>query len=72
MPDGKTASFPATTSDDAIKLEWKHKLKLAEVQAALLGLGIAILVTLAFSYLLQAGYRALLYVIYGAEGRRCS
>ncbi len=67
LPDGKTATYPGTTSDEAIKIEWKHKLNMAEAQAALLGLGIAVLMTLICSYLLQASYRVLLYVIYGAK-----
>jgi hypothetical protein len=68
MPDGKTATYSGNTSDEAIKAEWKHKLKIATAKAALLGFGVAVLVTVVFSYLLQASYRALLYVIYGANG----
>jgi len=67
MPNGKTATFPATISDAAIKVEWKRQLQIAETKAALFGLGIAFPATLAFSYLLQGVYRALLYVIYGAK-----
>jgi hypothetical protein len=67
MPGGKIATYPGTTSDEAIKAEWKHKFNAATTKAALLGLVIAVLVTMAFSYLLQASYRALLYVIYGAK-----
>lgn len=67
MPDGKVATYPGTTSDDTIKAEWQHKLNVAHERAASLGLEIAILVTLIFSYLLQGIYRAGLYVIYGAK-----
>lgn len=69
MPDGKTATYPGTTSDVAIEAEWKHKLSIATAKAALFGFGIAVLVTLLFGYLLQAAYRALVYVIYGAKAR---
>ena len=67
MPDGKTVAYPGTTSDEAIKAEWRHKLNIATAKAALSGFGIALLVTVIFSYLLQASYRELLYVIYGAK-----
>ena len=67
MPDGKITTYPGTTSDEAIKADWQHKLSTATHKALILGFMIAVLVTLAFSYLLQASYRALLYVIYGAK-----
>lgn len=67
MPDGKTATYPGTTSDDVIKADWQHRLDIATRKALILGFVIAVLVTLAFSYLLQASYRAFLYVIYGAK-----
>ncbi|HTV09395.1 MAG TPA: hypothetical protein VMD97_10165 [Candidatus Aquilonibacter sp.] len=67
MPNGKTATFSGNTSDEAIKAEWKHQLHLAFAKAALIGFGIAVLVTVALSYLLQAAYRVLLYVIYGTK-----
>ena len=69
MPDGKTATYPEATSDETIMAEWRHKLHMAEIRAAWLGFCIATLVTVLFSYLLQASYRALLYVIYGAKAR---
>jgi|GEM_PF-6129170 len=69
MPDGKTATYPGTTSDEVIEAEWKHKLNIATAKAALFGFGIALLVGVLLSYLLQAAYRALVYVIYGAKAR---
>lgn len=67
MPDGKTATFPGTISDEAIKAEWTHKFNAMDTESVWFGLGIAVLVTVLFSYLLQSAYRALLYVIYGAR-----
>lgn len=67
MPDGKTTTYLGTTSDETIKAEWRRKLNIATTKAALLGFGIAVLLTLIFSYLLQVGYRVVLYVIYGAK-----
>jgi hypothetical protein len=67
MPNGKTATFGGDSSDEAIKAEWKHQLDLALTKAALIGFGMAILATAGLSYLLQAAYRAVLYVIYGAR-----
>ncbi|MBN9615620.1 MAG: hypothetical protein J0G35_08615 [Acidobacteriales bacterium] len=52
LPNGENATYPGTTSDEAIKIEWKHKRNIAEAQAALLGLGIAVLMAVIFSYLL--------------------
>jgi hypothetical protein len=66
MPDGKTVTYPGITSDETVKAEWKHRLNVATTKAALLGFAIAVLTTVIFSYLLQAGYRVVLYVIYGA------
>jgi hypothetical protein len=67
MPDGTTTTYPGTTSDEAINAEWNHKLDAATHRALILGFVVAVLVILSFSYLLQASYRALLYVIYGAN-----
>lgn len=69
MPDGKTATFPGSISDEAIKSEWQNELSTDQTWAIFYGLGIALLVTVCFSYLLQAGYRAVLFVIYGAKAR---
>lgn len=69
MPDGTTATYPGTLSDETINAEWRHKLNMAEVQQALLGFGIAVLMTIASSYLIQAAYRLLLYVIFGAKAK---
>jgi hypothetical protein len=67
MPNGTTATYPGTKPDEAIKADWQRQLKTATHKALILGFVVAVLVTLAFSYLLQASYRALLYVIYGAK-----
>lgn len=69
MPNGKIATFPGTISDEAIKIEWQHKFNVMQSQAICLGLGIAVLVVVGFSYLFQTVYRAFLYVIYGAKAR---
>jgi hypothetical protein len=69
MPDGKTVWFPGSTSDDAINAEWNRRSQRATFKAFSLGLGIAIVLTLLFGYLLQGCYRLLLYVIYGAKVR---
>jgi hypothetical protein len=69
MPDGKTVTYPGTTPDETIHAEWKHKHSLAEAKAITFGFGWAALATVLFSYLLQAAYRALVYVIYGAKAR---
>jgi hypothetical protein len=66
MPDGKTVKFPGSMSDDAIKIQWTnaqhHQMLTAIFWAALL----AILSALILSYAVQAAYRALLYVVFGA------
>ncbi|WP_158788601.1 hypothetical protein [Granulicella sp. L46] len=67
MPDGATATYPRTASDKKIEADWQHKMNIATTKALMVGFFIAVIVTLAFSYLLQATYRALLYVIYGAQ-----
>lgn len=72
MPNGKTATYLGTTSDDAIKADWQHRLDIATRKALICGFVIAVLVTLASSYLLQASYRASLYVIYGAKAGAAS
>lgn len=65
MPNGTTALFAGTVSDDAIKTKWNH-VKLVETWKSI---GWAALFTLAaclfFTYILQAAYRVLLYVIFG-------
>lgn len=67
MPDGKTARYPGTTADETINAAWHHEEFADEARNALLGFGGAMLVAMIFSYLLQAAYRALLYVIFGAK-----
>jgi hypothetical protein len=67
MPNGKTATFPGNVSDEAIKTEWQSRLETAKNKAPLYGLGVALLATVVFSYLLQTAYRLALYVIYGAN-----
>jgi hypothetical protein len=70
MPDGKTMTYPGTTPDEKINAEWQHRRNIATAKAALFGFGIAVLATVLFSYLLQAAYRALVYVIYGRKAGR--
>lgn len=65
--NSKTATFPGVISDEAIEAEWQDKLRVAETQSIYYSLGVALLVTVVFSYLLQASYRAVLYVVYGAK-----
>lgn len=67
MPNGETATYLGTTPDATIEGDWEHQRHLATLKAVLLGFGWAVLATLIFSYLLQAAYRALVYVIYGAK-----
>lgn len=69
MPDGTTVKYPGTTPDETINAEWKHKRSIAEAKAMIFGFGWAVLATVLFSYSLQAAYRALVYVIYGAKAR---
>jgi hypothetical protein len=69
MPDGTTVTFPGTTPDETINAEWEHRLNTATTKSALYGFGWAVLVTVLFSYLFQAAYRALVYVIYGAKAK---
>jgi hypothetical protein len=69
MPDGTTVKYPGTTPDETINAEWKHKRSIAEAKAMIFGFCWAVLATVLFSYLLQAAYRALVYVIYGAKAR---
>lgn len=69
MPNGTTATYPGTVPDQTIKAEWQHKLKVAKAREMLLGIGAAVMVTLIFSYLLQIAYRALVYVIFGANAK---
>lgn len=66
MPNGKTATFPGIISDEAINTEWQHNLSVANTKAIFYGFGVALLIAVIFSYLLQTCYRAVLYVIYGA------
>lgn len=67
MPDGKIMTYSGMISDEVIRTEWKHKLKIVTAKAAAIGFGIAILVAGVCSFLLQTSYRLLLYVIYGAN-----
>jgi hypothetical protein len=69
MPNGKTVTYPGATPDETIQAEWNHRLTIANGKATVFGFGWAALATLIFSYLLQAAYRALVYVIYGAKAR---
>lgn len=67
MPDGTTATFPGSMSDDAIKARWIH-LKHRQLLSAIFFAGlIAMFSTLILSYALQAAYRVLLYVIFGRK-----
>jgi hypothetical protein len=71
MPDGKTKEFVGKSIEE-IKAEWDaaaenaalHRLN---VRRGLLSPLVAVLVTLAVSYLLQSLYRVLLYVVYGSH-----
>jgi hypothetical protein len=66
MPDGTTGEF-VHKSDAEITVAWKKALNKALSKAWLLTIGIVTAVALAFSYLFQSLYRALLYVIYGSN-----
>lgn len=66
MPNGKTATFPGIISDEAIAAAWGNRMETANRRAIVYGFGIALLITALFGYLLQAAYRALLYIVYGA------
>ena len=65
MPDGSTSRFSATVSDDEIRTQWQHAKTRQTLIAAMWTSLIAVLSLLFFHYLFQAGYRVLLYVIYG-------
>lgn len=68
MPDGSTAKFAVTVSDDSITAQWNraehHRILAAIMWASLF----SIVVFLFVNYLLQVAYRALLYVIFGSVG----
>lgn len=66
MPNGHYKQFVGTSRRD-IEAEWNRALHKAIIKQWLFGICIPILFTLAFNYLLQSSYRALLYVIYGAR-----
>jgi hypothetical protein len=66
MPDGSTSRFAGTVSDDSIKAQWRHSKTRQTLKAMTWAALITIVVALFISYLLQATYRALLYVIYGS------
>jgi hypothetical protein len=65
MPSGEAREFVGKSPKE-IKAEWDKALRKARLNQILMSLGVAVVVALVFSYLLQALYRALLYVIYGA------
>ena len=67
MPDGTTARYSFRRSDEAIEIEWYHKLHTTQAKIALGTFGVALLLTALLSYLLQGIYRAALYVIYGVK-----
>jgi hypothetical protein len=69
MPDGTAGEFVGK-SDAEIKAIWNKALQKAARKAWLLSIAIAIVATLAFSYLLQSLYRALLYVVFGSTKDR--
>jgi len=69
MPDGITAEFEST---QAAEIAWGKALRKALLKQWTLSTAIAIVITLAVSYLLQSLYRALLYVVYGSVGDRDS
>jgi hypothetical protein len=65
MPDGKSREFVGKSPEE-IKATWYAELHRLSVRGWLLSPVVAILVTLAVSYLMQSLYRALLYVVYGS------
>lgn len=65
MPSGEAREFVGKSPKE-IKAEWDKALRKARLNQILMSLGVAVVVALVFSYLLQSLYRALLYVIYGA------
>jgi hypothetical protein len=67
MPDGTTVTYPGATSDETIHAKWNHSFTITKAKAMIFGFGWAVVATLIFSYLLQAAYRAFVYVIYGAK-----
>jgi hypothetical protein len=69
MPDRTTATFPGSMSDDAIKAQWLHRLHLQILSALLYAGLISIVIALILSYILQAAYRTLLYVAFGAKAK---
>jgi hypothetical protein len=68
-PDGSTTAYPGSTPDGTIHAEWNRRQAAAKDKAMLLGIMWAIIAGLVLSYLLQGGYRALMYVVYGARKR---
>jgi hypothetical protein len=65
MPDGTTSSFPGYVSDDAINAQWMRNLQRRKYYELSLATSLSILFTLISSYLLQAAYKTVLYVIFG-------
>ena len=65
MPDGSLASFAGSVSDDTIRARWNHAKNLYTLRAVLLTFLVALSSTVVVSYLMQLGYRAFLYVLFG-------
>jgi hypothetical protein len=65
MPNGVAKASPPSTPDAVINAEWTHQLHHAQLRVIGIGWGIAALMIVGLSYLLQSGYRAVLYVIFG-------
>jgi hypothetical protein len=65
MPDGTTAEFVGKSNAE-IRDIWNKALHKALFKEWALSIAITIFVPLAFSYLLQSLYRALLYVVFGS------
>jgi hypothetical protein len=68
MPDGELKDFVGKSPKE-IKTAWVAAAHRQNVRRWLLSPVVAILVTLAMSYLLQSLYRILLYVVYGSQKR---
>ena len=66
MPNGKDQEFVGKSRKE-IETEWSNARHKAICKQWLSSIGIAMLTTLALSYLLQSLYRALLYIVYGSN-----
>ena len=66
MPDGELKEFVGKTPEQ-LRAAWDAAAHMHSVKRWLLSPLVAILVTLAMSYLLQSLYRVLLYVVYGSQ-----